>query len=33
LNVLSHDGVYQLCLILGLVGCIAWLLTKWLGRL
>lgn len=33
LNVLSHDGVYQLCLILGLVGCIAWILTKWLVRL
>jgi membrane-bound metal-dependent hydrolase YbcI (DUF457 family) len=32
LNVLSHDGVCQLCLILGLVGFMAWLLTKWLGR-
>lgn len=31
LNVLSHDGVYQLCFMLGLVGCMAWLLTKWLG--
>ncbi|MDH4371454.1 MAG: DUF4184 family protein [Nitrospira sp.] len=32
LNVLSHDGVYQLCFMLGLVGCMGCLLTKWLGR-
>lgn len=32
-NVLSHDGVYELCLILGLVGFPALLLTKRLGCL
>lgn len=28
----SHDDVYQLCFLLGVVGCMAWLLTKWVGR-
>lgn len=32
LHVISHDGVYQLCVALGVIGCIAWLLTKWTYR-
>jgi hypothetical protein len=32
LHGVSHDGVYQLCFLLGVVGCMAWLLTKWLSR-
>lgn len=32
LNVVSHDGVYQHCFALGVVGAMAWLLTKWVGR-
>ena len=31
-NVISHDGVYQLCVVLGAAGLMAWLLTKWLRR-
>jgi hypothetical protein len=31
-HLISHDGVYQLCVILGAVGLMAWLLTKWLRR-
>lgn len=29
LNVISHDGVYQLCFVLGVMGFVVWLLTKW----
>jgi membrane-bound metal-dependent hydrolase YbcI (DUF457 family) len=32
LHVISHDGVYQLCVALGVVGCMGWLLTKWAYR-
>ena len=30
LNLISHDGVYQLCFVLGVVGVMAWLMIKWL---
>ncbi len=32
LQTLSHDDVYRLCSILGIVGCMAWLMTKWWSR-
>jgi len=32
LHVISHDDVYQFCVVLGVIGCIVWLLTKWVDR-
>ena len=32
LHVISHDGVYQLCFVLGVIGCTAWLVTKWVRQ-
>ncbi len=32
LSAISHDGVYQLCVVLGVVGSVAWLITKWIKR-
>ena len=32
LHMISHDGVYQLCVALSAAGCTAWLLTKWFRR-
>ncbi len=31
-GLISHDGVYQLCVITGVVGAISWLMMQWLGR-
>lgn len=30
IDLVSHDGVYQLCLLMGVLGTAAWLLLKWL---
>jgi membrane-bound metal-dependent hydrolase YbcI (DUF457 family) len=32
LGFVSHDGVYQLCAIAGVLGAVAWLTMKWVGR-
>jgi hypothetical protein len=32
IGLVTHDGVYQLCVVMGMVGAAAWLLTKWLKR-
>jgi hypothetical protein len=32
IGLVTHDGVYQLCVVMGMVGAAAWLLTKWLRR-
>ncbi|MBF7728624.1 DUF4184 family protein [Pseudomonas sp. N040] len=32
LGLMTHDGVYQLCAILGVLGAIAWLGMKWINR-
>ncbi|MDH5667096.1 MAG: DUF4184 family protein [Nitrospira sp.] len=32
LHLISHDDVYQLCVVLGVIGCMVWLLTKWVYR-
>lgn len=32
LGLVTHDGVYQLCAIAGVLGVIAWLAMKWVGR-
>ena len=31
-GLISHDGVYQLCVIAGVVGAVVWLVMQWLGR-
>ena len=31
-DLVSHDGVYQLCVVLGVVGTIAWAVGKWRGK-
>ena len=32
LGLVSHDGVYQLCAIAGVLGAVIWLAMKWVGR-
>ena len=32
LELMTHDGVYQLCAILGVLGAIAWLGMNWINR-
>ena len=32
LGLITHDGVYQLCVIAGVLGAVAWLAMKWVGR-
>ena len=32
IDLVSHDGVYQLCVVMGVVGSVAWVLLKWLRR-
>lgn len=32
-SLISHDGVYQLCAIAGVVGAVAWMVMQWLGRI
>ena len=31
-DLVSHDGVYQLCVVLGVVGTVAWAVGKWRGK-
>lgn len=31
-GLISHDGVYQLCAIAGVIGAVIWLVMQWLGR-
>ena len=31
-DLVSHDGVYQLCVVVGLIGIALWLLMKWVRR-
>jgi hypothetical protein len=33
MDLVSHDGVYQLCVVLGLIGTVAWLGVKRYGRI
>ena len=32
MGLVSHDGVYQLCVVMGVLGTAAWVLLKWLRR-
>jgi hypothetical protein len=32
LGLITHDGVYQLCAIAGVLGAVTWLVMKWVGR-
>ena len=32
MGLVSHDGVYQLCAIAGVVGVVAWVAMQWFGR-
>lgn len=32
LGLISHDGVYELCVVLGVAGLAGWLMVKWLRR-
>ena len=32
MGLVSHDGVYQLCAIAGVLGAVAWVAMQWLGR-
>lgn len=32
IGLVSHDGVYQLCVVMGLVGTVIWVFLKWLRR-
>jgi hypothetical protein len=32
IGLVSHDGVYQLCVIMGVVGTVAWVAVKWRRR-
>ena len=31
-DLVSHDGVYQLCVVLGVIGTVAWAVGKWRGK-
>jgi len=31
-DLVSHDGVYQLCVVLGVIGTVAWAIGKWLWK-
>jgi membrane-bound metal-dependent hydrolase YbcI (DUF457 family) len=32
MGLVSHDGVYQLCAIAGVLGAVAWAAMQWFGR-
>lgn len=32
IGLVSHDGVYQLCVFMGVIGTVAWVVLKWLWR-
>lgn len=32
IDLISHDGVYQLCVALGVLGILVWLMRKWIQR-
>lgn len=32
IGLVSHDGVYQLCVVMGVIGTVAWVVLKWLRR-